>query len=115
MNAALFYLTYRSFLNGVTTRVKRLRQPKYLIGAILGGAYFYFYFYKFLFRGGQPAAPGPQVISDAVWPTAGAGILLVFTLVVSWVLPGSRAAMAFTEPEIAFLFPAPISRRLLVV
>jgi hypothetical protein len=115
MNAALRYLAARSFINGFTARLKRLRQPKYLIGAILGGAYFYFYFYKFLFRGGQPTAPGPQLITDAVWPTAGAAILLIVTLVLSWILPGSRAAMAFTEAEIAFLFPAPISRRLLVI
>ena len=59
MNRALIYLFSRSFWNSIVVRVKRLRQPKYLIGAIIGGAYFYFYFYRFLFRGDfQGARPG---------------------------------------------------------
>ena len=40
MIAALFYLQTRSFWNGLVTRVKRLRQPKYLAGAIVGLAWF---------------------------------------------------------------------------
>ena len=41
----------------MVVRAKRLRQPKYLIGAIIGSAYFYFYFYRFLFRGDFRGAP----------------------------------------------------------
>ena len=52
MSGALGYLLSRSFFNALRARIGRLRQPKYLAAAILGGAYFYFYFYKFLFGGG---------------------------------------------------------------
>ena len=45
----------------------------------------------------------------------GAAILFVATIVLSWILPASRAAIAFTEAEITFLFPAPITRRTLVI
>ena len=46
MIAALFYLQYQSFYNRLVSRFKRLKQPKYLIGAIVGGLYFYFYFFR---------------------------------------------------------------------
>ena len=49
MIAALFYLQYHSTRNRLVTRFKRLQQPKYLIGAIAGGLYFYFYFIRYLF------------------------------------------------------------------
>ena len=53
MIAALFYLQYHSTRNRLVTRFKRLKQPKYLIGAIAGGLYFYFYFYRYLFALGK--------------------------------------------------------------
>ena len=46
MIAALFYLQCQSFCNRLVSRFKRLKQPKYLIGAIVGGLYFYFYFFR---------------------------------------------------------------------
>ncbi len=113
---ALGYLITRSLANSITHRLKRLRQPKYLLGAVLAGAYFYFYFYKFLFIGLGPAKqfdmPPAQ---QQVWLDFGAAALLVFTFVLAWILPSSRAALTFTEAEIAFLFPAPIRRRTLIV
>lgn len=116
MNSALRYLLARSLLNGLLVRLRRLRQPKYLLGALIGCAYFYFYFYRFLFRGGAPTGMhGPSLVPDVFWPEVGAAILLVTTLILSWVLPASRAAVGFTEAEIAFLFSAPISRRTLII
>ena len=35
-------------------------------------------------------------------------------VVLAWVLPHQRAALAFTEAEVAFLFPAPVTRRTLI-
>ncbi len=115
MNPALRYLLARSFVNGVVSRLKRLRQPKYLLGAALGGAYFYFYFYKFLFGGGIAFPKVASSLSATTWPLVGAAILCVVTLLFSWIFPASRAAVTFTEAEIAFLFPAPISRRVLII
>ena len=111
---ALGYLVTRSFVNGVLFRLRRLRQPKYLFGAILGAAYFYFYFGRIL--GGAHSPFGPRVNSGtSLGPEIGAAILFIATIVLSWILPASRAAIGFTEAEIAFLFPAPISRRTLVM
>ena len=111
---ALGYLVTRSFANGVLSRLRRLRQPKYLLGAIFGAAYFYFYFGRLL--GGAQSPLGPRATTGAGFePELGAAILFIATIVLSWILPASRAAIGFTEAEIAFLFPAPISRRTLVI
>jgi hypothetical protein len=111
---ALAYLVTRSFVNGVLYRLCRLRQPKYLFGTLFGIAYFYLYFGKLL--GGAHSPFGPAATSGAAFSVElGAAILFLVTLVLSWILPASRAALGFTEAEIAFLFPAPIRRRTLVI
>src|SRR5213079_1999201 len=51
--------------------------------------------------------------SVAIFETLGALSLLVI-VVLAWIVPHGRAALAFTEAETAFLFPAPISRRTLI-
>ncbi len=111
---ALGYLVTRSFVNGVLFRLRRLRQPKYLFGAVLGAAYFYFYFGGFLGSSRMPWGAGKGAASPFD-PELGAAILFIATILLSWILPASRAAIGFTEAEIAFLFPAPITRRTLVI
>ena len=59
---ALFYYQFHSVKNRLATRVKRLREPKYLVGAIVGGLYFYYYLLRAFLRGPRAAvgagAPG---------------------------------------------------------
>lgn len=119
MNPALWFLLTRSLRNAVAFRLKRLRQPKYAIGALLGGAYFYFYFYRFLFRGDFDThrAPLPAVdlgITPDLALNLAALALFAFTILFAWIMPASRAALAFTEAEIAYLLPAPMSRPALI-
>lgn len=129
MLSALLYLRLTSFKNWVLARVRRLRQPKYLVGAVVGCAYFYFFFFRHF--GESPAhkvrhAATTEALraidaANATLPVEwlpattalGALALLVFSTFM-WVIPAQRAALGFTEAEIAFLFPAPISRRALV-
>ena len=43
------------------------------------------------------------------------GALALFVIVlVAWLIPHERAALTFTEAEVAFLFPAPVTRRALI-
>jgi ABC-2 type transport system permease protein len=114
MIAALFYLQYQSARNRLVTRFKRLQQPKYLIGAIAGGLYFYWYFYRTLFLGNS-RSPGFTLTPEhrAAAESLAAGILFII-VVLAWLIPHERAALTFTEAEVAFLFPAPVSRRTLV-
>ena len=81
----------------------------------MGGLYFYFY----LFRG-FGAARGAQAAPMAV-PAGLSGLRETMTalgfmvmMLAAWIVPRSRSALAFTEAEIAFLFPAPVSRRTLI-
>jgi ABC-2 type transport system permease protein len=118
MIAALFYLQYHSARNRLVTRFKRLQQPKYLIGAIAGGLYFYFYFIRYLFlghAGGRSSAGSLAVSPEHSWLMEPLAALLLFIIVLlAWLIPHERAALTFTEAEVAFLFPAPVSRRTLI-
>jgi len=96
-------------------RIKRLKQPKYLLGAIAGCIYFYFYFWRYLFQSQTGAGnfrlhPAADLL---FYESAGALVLLIIILV-AWIFPHERTSLAFTESEIAFLFPAPITRRGLI-
>jgi ABC-2 type transport system permease protein len=115
MLAALLYLQYHSVKNRTVGRLKRLKQPKYLVGGIVGGLYFYFYFFRYLFRssGGQGLPLTSLGDNQLLFEALGALVLLTL-LVLAWIVPHERAALAFTEAEVAFLFPAPISRRGLI-
>ena len=111
---ALFYLQYHSIMNRLVMRVKRLKKPKYLVSAIFGALYVYFYFFRYLFGFGRTQRGfelSPQDL--ALYQSLGALALLVF-IALGWLIPHQRAALAFTEAEVAFLFPAPVTRRGLI-
>lgn len=122
MLRALLYFRGVSFANWLLSRLRRLRQPKYLLGAIVGVAYFYFFFFRPFeasassARAADAAALLP-LTTPADWlpltSAIGALVLLVF-MTCLWVVPAERASLGFSEAEITFLFPAPISRRSLV-
>ena len=113
MLTALFYLQYHSIKNRLVGRLTRLKQPKYLFGAIVGGIYFYSYFFRHFVGRRQrnpffAAAMSPQ---DALLVESLAALVLLILVLAAWLFPHQRAALSFTEAEVAFLFPAPISRR----
>jgi hypothetical protein len=118
MIAALFYLQYHSTRNRLVTRFKRLKQPKYLFGAIVGGLYVYFYFFRYFFRGyasGGRRALAPAIPPEYLLLAESLGALLLFAIVLlAWFIPHERAALTFTEAEVSFLFPAPVTRRNLI-
>jgi ABC-2 type transport system permease protein len=115
---ALFFLRTRSAWNNLRVRLRRLRQPKYLIGAVVGLGYFLFYFGNVLLGPWRHARGVPDGLwnssaAEPVFENIAAFGLLVW-IFFNWVLPGSRAALAFTETELAFLLPAPLTRRTLI-
>jgi hypothetical protein len=116
MFSALFYLQYHSVKNRTVSRLKRLKQPKYLAGAIVGGLYFFYYFIRpFVMPGqGVQALPMTRLPGEPEWVELIGAAALALVALAAWVLPNRRTALAFTEAEVAFLFPAPISRRGLI-
>jgi ABC-2 type transport system permease protein len=109
---AFLFLLSRSFVNRMKSRLKRLKQPKYLIGAIFGLLYLWGYFFQFLFSGGRS---GNHMLEGAGSIIENLGAVILFVLAAgAWIFPHQRAALVFSEAEIAFFFPAPVSRRALI-
>ena len=108
---ALLYLEATSLTGMLRQRLKRLRQPKYLVGAIAGAAYMYWFVFRHMLaapRTGARFMAMPAELTGVILPLAALALLLV--LLYAWLFPSDRAALRFSEAETAFLFPAPISR-----
>jgi hypothetical protein len=115
VTGAFVYLVLCSARNRFRTRLKRLRQPRYLVGFIVGGLYLYFIFIGPVGRSpGRGGPPGWSVESMAGMMTVGLSVLLFVGVALAWLLPGRRRAIEFTRPEVQFLFTAPVSRRELI-
>ena len=113
---ALVYLFFVTIWNAVRARLKRLREPRYAIGAVVSVAYLWLAFLR------PRAAPAHGAISPVdfmvpelapVWIGVAATALFLLALL-SWAFASDRAALRFSEAEVAFLFPAPLSRRMLI-
>ena len=128
MLSASLYIIVCSARNRARMRLRRLREPRYLIGAIVGVAYLYFSFFGRL-RGGRSTAepnaaararrraatnlaPVPGFLASAPALT---GIALLAVTAISWLAPFDSGLLDFSEAEVQFLFPAPVSRRELLV
>jgi len=124
MIRALLYLRLTSLQNRVLVTLRRLRQPRYMLGAVAGAAYLYFFIFGHL-RGSYSPFAGASYLSDPTLPALytqsllriGGSILFILVLwrqAMVWKSPPAEAGLRFSEAEIAFLFPAPLSRRRLV-
>ena len=112
---ALVYLQTMVIRNAVAQRVRRLRQPRYLMATLLGLAYFYFLFFRrSSFQGAGPGAPVAPVNIGLLVGVSMAAVIMTGRIIYSWIFSADRAALSFTEAEVAFLFQAPVQRRVLV-
>jgi ABC-2 type transport system permease protein len=125
MDSPFIYLTFCSWRNRLRIRLRRLREPRYLIGLVVGVGYFTLIFGRpFFFRRGRDGAGGPGVEGpasplDALSSTpagqVGSACLLFLALALAWIWPSKRKpALAFTRADVQFLFTAPIPRWQLV-
>src|SRR5476651_711194 len=94
MLGALLYLRLTSLKNLLLSRLRRLKQPKYLVGAIVGVGYFWFFFFRrfatstprTLPRGLPPGVVLPVLDAIPLLATFGALALLVIATF-AWALP----------------------------
>jgi ABC-2 type transport system permease protein len=118
MLRALLYLKLTSLKNRAQSQLRRLRQPKYLAGTLFVIAYFWFFFFRHVSSVASPALGAnmlgalPGDISGLI--TAALALLLSLYLAQMWILPSDSPGIKFSPAEIAFLFPAPLSRRSLI-
>ena len=112
---ALVYLQAMVIRNAVAQQVRRLRQPRYLMATLLGLAYFYFLFFRrSFFQGVGSGAPGAPANIGLLVGVSLAAVLMTGRIAYAWIFSADRAALTFTEAEVAFLFQAPVRRRMLV-
>jgi ABC-2 type transport system permease protein len=109
MAAALWYLQANSLVGAIRLRVKRLKQPKYLLGSLAFVAYLLLMFGPQAMRAQRMPIHRFDALAFDVVTTVMAILGLVWTLA-AWAVPSGRAVLRFSEAEIAFLFPAPLSR-----
>ena len=115
IESPLLYLTVHSIRNQIRVRLRRLRQPRYLIATVLGGGYFWFVIMGRAFRRGPPRSMPRVPAQLSVGLPLGAAMLMFVVAAFTWIMPSARRpALAFTRPEVQHLFTAPISRRRLV-
>jgi ABC-2 type transport system permease protein len=120
MLGASVYIIVCSARNRVRMRLRRLREPRYLIGAMVGAAYLYFSVFARMGRRGRGAGPRggpPPATVEALRAAAPAavGLALLAATAIGWILPFDSGLLDFSPAEVQFLFPAPVSRRSLLV
>jgi hypothetical protein len=107
MVGAALYLVSRSLKNWLLVRLRKLTSPRYVIALLLGGAYLWFFL-------GLRHLPSQSATGGE---TAGrvAALLLLLAVIRWWLFGADRTALAFSPAEIQFLFPAPVTRRQLIL
>src|SRR5919197_5240265 len=109
MIAASLYIVVCSARNRLRLRLRRLREPRYLLGAIAGVAYFYFAVFARM-----RAAPVRRRRVNAVaaaglggaLQAGGIGLAAMAVLLLAalaWMFPGSSRLLDFTAAETDFL------------
>src|SRR5437016_3902199 len=87
-------------------RLRRLRDPRYLIGAIAGIAYLWLVFY----RNTRNVRPRSFVMTSDLGVII-LSVVVLAIMIIAWALPSDSGGLQFSEAEIALLFPAPLRRR----
>ncbi|HTE45755.1 MAG TPA: putative ABC exporter domain-containing protein [Gemmatimonadaceae bacterium] len=109
MNAFL-YLSVTSARNRIVGMVRRARRPRYAAALIVGGLYVWGFLVRPLSHGTAEATsfflgqPTEMIVT----------LLIVVTLMGSWVFGSDATALAFTQAEVSMLFSAPVTRRQLI-
>ena len=107
MIATFCLVALQTMRNRIWQRIRRLRNPRYLVGAIAGGAYFWFVVFR---RSGRTLRAHPGLPINEL-TTAGLSVAVFSLLLFAWALPRDSGGLDFSEAEIAFLFSAPLRRR----
>jgi Putative ABC exporter len=118
MVLATLYIMWCSAKNRLHRRLRRLREPRYLIGGLVGAAYLFFALYGRTRPRRATSVPpaGARRAQNAIASFAAAapalgGLALLVAAAVSWLMPFGSGLLEFTPAETALLFPAPVSRR----
>jgi len=117
MVRSFWFITSRSFKNRILLRLRRLREPRYAVGFVVGLAYLWFMFFRRVLGAHRNVRIG--VVMAGIPLTQGAieglSVAVLVVLILAWAWPEQSGGMTFSPAEIQFLFPAPMSRRALLL
>jgi len=106
MLSASLYITVCSARNRVRARLRRLREPRYFVGAVAGAAYLYFSIFARMRTSSRasarrrgPNAAAPPAVMEALIRSgpALAGMLLLAATVLGWLMPFDSGLLDFSE------------------
>ena len=110
------FLLSRTTANLILRRLKRIREPRYVIGVLIGAAYFYAAVFRPMTRGagrhaGIPTAPSEEA---AALFLLGASLILAVVAILSWLFFKGTPHLDLKEADVQFLVPAPLTSRAVV-
>lgn len=110
MTGAAIFLVTRTMKNLVKRSILRLRQPRYLLGAIV----FLGYFFGIVGRksGLRNIAARHAEFNEVAMLIV--SVLALIIILAVWALPSTAPGLFFTETEIQFFFAGPVTRRQLL-
>ena len=115
MNPALLYLSYRSLRGQIVGWLRLMRQPKYLLGLLVGLAYFWFFALRFFLRTDNRTRWMDATLEGVAdfLPAVHLSVALFIAVAVSlwWLFPFGKSSLDLKEAELHVLLPAPIPRR----
>lgn len=119
-----FYVIWCSARNRMRARLRRLKEPRYLLGAIVGLGYLIVTLgiRQRVFLQGDAARPvtpatnrTPYLAALRTLAPALGGVGLSGLSLLAWALPFGSNLLSFSPTETAMLMPSPLSRRQLVI
>jgi len=103
------YLISTSGRNRFLTLLRRARSPRYGAALVVGAVYIW----AFLVRPANTTGATTFLLGRTSEMIV--TLLAVITLMGSWLFGSDITALAFSQAEVSFLFPAPVTRRSLIV
>lgn len=122
MRHPLAFLLFRSVRGRVVRMARRLRDPRYLVGFLVGGGWVLFWISRaFVWGDGdgdfrvQFGIP-PEALEAMAVPLGraiqlGLALMLAVGVTVWWLVPLGRSSLELSEAELHLLLPAPLPRR----
>jgi hypothetical protein len=114
MMGVLVRLQWMQLKGRVVRSIRLLRQPKYLVGFVVGAGWMGLWFVRPLLRSkfNFELAPGTPFGTDFL-PAIHrfAALVVTIALPLPWLLPWGRLGLPFRESELTMLLQAPLSRR----
>lgn len=114
MVGATLYIIRTSARNRIRQRLRRLREPRYLVGALAGVGYLVFTL-AVRQRAYEPSTVSEPASALPAWAPLLAGVMLGAASLAGWLMPFGSNLLVFSRPETELLYPSPLARWQLVL